>query len=158
MIKTSAERFISLLFLGVVFYLITACQPKEEVTPASESLYGKWIEKESEEILQFGGTNHIFEFTKDTFFLERSYWTDALSPDDDCLNGHTSYFVGTYQLKGSKLIIDGQSANDKFEVTPPICNRAAVYQDTFEVNQENDRVLILNPDEEVYIQIRLEKE
>ena len=86
MIKVSAIKFIWLLFIGFTFYLIMACQPKEEVTPSPEFLFGKWVEKESEEVTQFGGTNHVFEFTKEAFFLERNFWTDAIDPNNECLN------------------------------------------------------------------------
>lgn len=158
MIKFSANHLVWYLLIGTIFYVVMACQPKERLNPSTEFLFGKWIEKESEEIIQFGGTNHIFEFTKDAFFLERLYWTDALVPDDDCVNGHTDYFTGTYQLEGNQLIFDGLSANEEFVLTPPICNRAATYRDTFNLIQESEQVLILNPDEEVYFQIRLEKE
>ncbi len=157
MIKFSAEKSIWLVLIGCALYVIIACQPKEKITPSPEFLFGKWSEKESEEIIQFGGTNHIFEFTKDAFFLERLYWTDALVPDDDCVNGHTDFFTGTYQLENGQLIIDGLSANEDFVLTLPICNRSATYRDTFNLLQENEQVLILNPDEEVYFQIRLEK-
>jgi len=155
--KFSAKKLIGLLLTGSAFYLMVACQPKEEIIAEPEFLYGKWKEKESE-IPQFGGTNHIFEFTENTFLLEREYWTDALDPNNECLNGHTSYFVGTYELKEGKLLIDGQSANMDFEVSPPPCSRAAVYRDTFELIKESDQVIVLNPDEDIYFQIRLEKE
>jgi len=158
MIKFSAAKSIELLIIGFTFYLIMACQPKEKITPNPEFLFGKWIEKESEEVIQFGGTNHIFEFTEEAFFLERDYWTDALDPNNECLNGHTAYFMGTYELEGSNLLIDGQSTNIDFEVSPPACNRAVVYRDTFEFKQEGAQTLILNPEEQIYNQIRLEKE
>ncbi len=158
MIKFSGVKSIGLLLIGCTFYIVMACQPKEKITPTADFLFGKWVEKESEEIIQFGGTNHIFEFTAEAFFLERDYWTDALDPNNECLNGHTAYFTGRYEVVDNKLLIDGQSADMEFKVSPPECNRAAVYRDTFEFQQEGEQVLILNPEEEIYTQIRLEKE
>lgn len=158
MIKFSVKKSIWFLLISCIFYLVMACQPKEKLTPSPEFLFGKWLEKESEEIIQFGGTNHIFEFTNEAFFLERRFSTDAIDPNNECLNGHTAYFTGTYELEGNNLLIDGQSANMEFEITPPECNRAAVYRDTFEFKQEGEQVLILNPEQEIYFQIRLEKE
>ena len=70
---------ITSILLGLIF-LLTACNDLEELEPNlnEEFLIGKWQEKESEELIQFGGTNHCIEFTADDFQLKRSYWTDAI--------------------------------------------------------------------------------
>jgi len=155
MIKDITIKFIWLLFIGFTLHLL-ACQPKEE-TLNSTFLFGEWKEKESEEIALFSGSNHTFEFTKDTFFLKRYSWTEG-NLFNDCL-GYTDYFKGTYKVAGNKLFLDGQVTYIDGQITS-LCNTIGIgaYEDAFEYIKEGEEVLILNPSEEVYNQIRLERQ
>ena len=151
--------FCSLLILSLFF----ACKKDGsiwEVPPLENPTFlrGKWIEKEPEEIIQFEGTNHIIEFSEDQFFLKFNYWTDALSPDDECLNGYTAYFKGSAAVLEDSISFTGQSTNEFFDYNAAECDRYATFQKTYKYKVENEEVIILNPDKEVYFQIRLEKE
>ena len=121
-------------------------------------LIGKWIEQEPEDIGQFSGTNHILEFRQDSFFLQRRYWTDALDPANPCLNGHTDYYKGLFEITTDSISFNGLYTDQTFQLTTPKCDYPPTYQETFAYQQNSDNVIILNPEEEIYLQIRLERE
>ena len=134
-----------------------ACESLNELATQKYFLIVEWIEKESDEIIQFGGTNHIIEFTQDSFFLERRYWTDALDPENSCVNGHTDYFKGTYELLEEQIHFNGQSTNAEFILMIPECNRDTVYETSSNYQQTIQDVFVLNPEQTIYNQIRLER-
>ncbi|MEM6318612.1 MAG: hypothetical protein AAF960_13155 [Bacteroidota bacterium] len=162
--KTS--EFLSTIFkVFLLLGLLFACNSKEEIIidtfPPSENpefLRGKWVEKESEEIIAFAGSNHIIEFTEDEFLLTFRYWTDAISPEDDCQNSYTAYFKGVASVEADSITLQGIATNESFEVTPAECDRYATFDETFKYEVVNDETLLLNPNQQVYLQILLEKE
>lgn len=137
---------------------LLACGKTATIEPNSDFLNGLWIEKESEEIIHFGGTNYTIEFSGNDFFLKRIYWTDALDPDNDCVNGHTIYYKGTVTVTDTELQFDGQHTDADFELTDPVCDRSTTYSEAFEYKKESDTVLILNANDNIYSQIRLERQ
>lgn len=141
--------------------LFAACKKEQVITPIPPALnptflIDKWIEKEPEG-LTFSGTNHICEFTDDLFLLERAYWTDAIS-QNDCLNDYTAYFKGAVQVTSDSIKFNGIATNELFEIIEPECERYAIYKEAFAYKLEGENILILNPNQDVYLQIRLEKE
>ena len=148
-------RKIHWLLLLIGIFCCSACENVEDVT--SDFLVGKWLEKESDEIIAFGGTNHCIEFTRDSFFFKQVYWTDALDPKNECNNGYTIYYKGNVVISSNQLIFNGQHTDANFNFATPDCNRSNTFQATFDYKLEEEDVIILNPDEDVYNQIRLER-
>jgi len=122
-----------------------------------EFLIGKWIEKEPEEVIAFTGSNHLLEFTDSLFLLERYYWTDAIS-SDECENSYTAYFKGAIQIDQDSISFNGVATNADYEIINPDCDRYAVFKSSFAYRKEGEQIVILNPEEQIYNQIRLEKE
>lgn len=145
----------------VVISLLFACEKVNliEPIPPSENpsfLVGKWIEKEPEGIGQFAGANHIIEFTDSLFLLERHYWTDVIS-SEDCENDYTAYFKGAIQIDQDSISFNGVATNSNYEIVNPECDRYAVFKSSFAYKKEGTNILILNPNEDTYYQIQLEK-
>lgn len=154
------DVFICICFLGL-FNLVISCEDNSMdniINTNDEFLIGKWQEKEPEGVGQLGGTNHCIEFTPDNFQLKQVYWTDALTPNDTCNNGYTVFYTGNAIFTETQLTLKGKHANAEFELTNPDCNRDSIFEMTFDYKKEGEDVIILNPNEGVYIQIRLERQ
>lgn len=147
-----------ILLISSLFLISFSCNKEKNENLLPETLTGKWVEEEPADIIQFGGTNHIIEFKTDSFFLARQYWTDALDPENSCVNGHTDYYKGKYEIIDNQISFVGKATNEQFVLTTPPCERPTTYEESFQFEEENEQVLILNPEQEVYFQIRLLKE
>lgn len=151
-------KYALLTLLSGLFLFLFSCTKEDEKMTKNDFLIGKWEEKEPEEITQFSGTNYIIEFTQDSFFVARTSWTDAFSTENDCVNGHTDYYKGIYEIINDQISFIGKATNDQFVLATPPCDRPTNYEENFKFQKKNEQVLILNPDQEIYVQIRLLKE
>ena len=158
-------KFLNLVISISLFGLIGLLSSCEEIileefapSPTDSFLIGKWQEKEPEDIGQFVGTNHCIEFTIDNFLLKQRFWTDAIDLDNPCNNGFTIFYKGVSTLTETQLSLNGQHTNEDFELSAPDCNRAALFLETFDYIRESENVIILNPNEAIFLQIRLERQ
>lgn len=147
-----------IILISSLFLISFSCNKEEDKNILFEVFTGKWVEKEPAEIIQFGGTNYIIEFKTDSFFLSRKYWTDAINPENDCVNGHTDYYKGKYEIIDNQISFIGKATDEQFVLTTPPCERSTTYEEIFQFEEESEQALILNPEQEVYYQIRLLKE
>lgn len=146
-------KYIILLF---AFGILSSCSKSPE--PLVVDLMNCYKEVESDEFIQFAGSNHRFCFEDDNFLhLEISYWTDALNLNDPCPESRVEIIEGTYILGAENLTIEADIIDILVNGESVDCPKGP-FDTTYVVEQNGVDDLILNPDLEGYYQIRLEKE
>ena len=149
-------KFPLLMILLVIPIFFFSCK-KDNLGISQESLSGLWLEEEPAGIIQFAGTNHLFQFNSDkSFTLKRDYWTDVISADS-CYGSHTDYVKGTYSFTSTQFEFGGKYS-DPFYNVAQMNNCGETDYHLITKYKFSNGVLTLNSDEELYYQIALHKQ
>lgn len=144
------------LFLSLIPLLFISCK-KDNLGISQATLSGLWLEEEPVGIIQFAGTNHLFQFNSDkSFTLKRDYWTDVISADS-CYGSHSDYVMGTYSFTSSQFELNGKYSDPFYNVVQ-MNNCGETDYHLITKYKFSNGILTLNSDEELYYQIALHKQ
>ncbi len=145
------KSFLALLVLLSTFF---ACQKDSNISTV-EDIQGEWLEIESGP--SYGGSNHHFIIEGNEAKLTLQLWTDLIIVGAPCPGNRTDYAIGTVTMTEDHFTFLGSYSDESFTELGANCQGQANYEINAPYTYE-DGILVLNPDELLYLQIRLEKQ